>query len=63
MTLKQLMALDGIRTGKDIDGKKRASESRHAFLVRSYGEVNADRIMRAWEVSSWDFSRPMGAHE
>lgn len=54
MTVIDLLALHGIKTVFDIDRLK-GSDSRYGYLVKNFGEVNADRVMRIIEVRSWDF--------
>lgn len=56
MTIAELLAAKGLRTLGDIDAA-RGNDSRYGFLVRTIGEVNADRVMRALEVKSWQFQR------
>lgn len=59
MTLRELLASDGLKTNADID-RARGSKSRYDYLRERYGEVNADRIMRNQEVRSWDLPAPKG---
>jgi hypothetical protein len=62
MTIRALLWSEGIRTNADLwawcDRRSR-SESRYAVLIREFGEVNADRIMRLAEVADWSW----GPHE
>ena len=53
-----LLKAENIRTNADLaawcikNGRK--GESRYCVLVRQFGEVNADRIVRLLEVAEWD---------
>jgi hypothetical protein len=62
MTLRQMLAADGIRSMRDIDARRDpARQSRYDYLVSCYGQENADHVMRIAEVASWDMTLPGGA--
>ena len=54
-TLGDALAAHGIKTAADLDRLK-GNDSRYGYLARTFGQVNADRIMRILEVASWDFT-------
>lgn len=56
MKLKDLLKQDGLDTSEAINAAK-GNMSQYDFLRSRYGDVNADRIMRLFEVESWDFSK------
>ena len=58
-----MLLAEGIRTNKDLydflrrNIIPRKQESNYGILVRKFGEVNADKVMRLLEVASWDFDK------
>jgi hypothetical protein len=60
MTIRALLWSEGIRSNADLEAwctrRGKPGESRYRVLVREFGDVNADRIMRLVEVADWDLT-------